>query len=165
MLRSILLRRLTAGNERRQPFNIAVVLRRVLLRTRLVVLRLVLGLLRLVVLRLRLLRLALVERLCLRGVGLAAHLRLVVAVIVAVVNGIAAHIAGLLLLVIGLVLAKLFLGRGDQAEIMFGVLIIIFGGNWISGALRVAGELEIFLGDVRSRSPNFYVLPVGLVHS
>jgi hypothetical protein len=31
--------------------------------------------------------------------------------------------------------------------------------------LRVAGKLEIFFGDVRSCSANFYVRPVGLVHS
>jgi hypothetical protein len=69
-----------------------------------------------------------------------------------------------LLLKIGLVLTKLFLRGGDQAKIMFGVLIIIFGSDWISGALRIAGELEIFFGNVRSRAADFYVLAVGLIH-
>ena len=113
---------------------------------RLVLLRLM----RLIVLRLMLimLRLALVKRLRLRRVGLA-RLRLIIAVIVAVVGHIAAHSAArLLLLKIRLILAKLFLRGGDQTKIMFGVLIIIFGGNRISGALRVAGELEVFFGNV-----------------
>ena len=48
---------------------------------------------------------------------------------------------------------------------MFGVLIIIFGGDRIAGALRVAGELEIFFGNVGCRSPDFYVRSVGLVHA
>ncbi len=93
-------------------------------------------------------------------------MRLIVAIVVVIVGKIVVHpAAGLLLLEIGLALAKLFLRGGDQAEIMFGVLIIILGGDRISGALRVAGELEIFFGDVGRRSPNFYVLSIGLVHS
>ena len=70
-----------------------------------------------------------------------------------------------LLLVIGLALAKLFLRGGDQAEIMFGVLIIVFGRDRIAGTLRVAGELQIFLGDVGRGPPNFHVRSVGLVHA
>src|SRR5262252_5473067 len=71
---------------------------------------------------------------------LAADVRLlVVAVLVALVG--AAHLARLLL------------------------LIIIFRRNRIARALRVAGKLEIFFGDVRSCSANLYVRPVGLVHS
>ncbi len=142
--------------------RLRLVLRLMLLR--LVLLRLLV--LWLLVLRLMVLRLALIEWLRLRSVRLAAHLRLFVAFVVAVVGGIAAHVATLLLrLVKGLGLAKLFLRDGDQAKIMFGVLIIILGGNRISGALRVAGKLEIFFGNVGCRSPDFYVLPVGLVHS
>jgi hypothetical protein len=138
-------------------------LRLVLLRLmRLLVLRLMLIVLRLVLI---VLRLTLVERLRLWRVGLA-DLRLIIAVIVAVVGHIAAHsTARLLLLKIGLILAKLFLRGGDQTEIMLGMLIIIFGGDRISGALRVAGELEIFFSNVRGRSPDFYVRPIGLVHS
>jgi hypothetical protein len=48
---------------------------------------------------------------------------------------------------------------------MFGVLIIMLGGDRVSGALRVAGELEIFFRDVGRRAPYFYVLPIGLVQS
>jgi hypothetical protein len=175
VLRGALLLGLAASDERRQPFNIAIVFRRhVLLRPRLKVLRLRLMLLGLLVvlwlvvlrlLMLRLLRFTRIKRLRLRYIGLTAHLRLLIAILVALVGGIAAHVAArLLLLVIGLALAKLFLRGGNQPEIMFGVLIIILGGNRIAGALRVAGELEIFFGNVRCRSSNFYVLPVGLVH-
>jgi hypothetical protein len=158
-----------------------MLLRLVMLRLRLVLLRLILRLmlllvvlwlvlLRLVMLRLVLLRLMVlllrVERL-LRRVWLTTHLRLVVALVIVVVGEVVVRRAAAtrLLLEIRLGLAKLFLRGGDQAEIMLGVLIIIFAGNRIAGALRVAGELEIFFGDVRRRSPDFYVLPVGLVHS
>src|SRR5579862_1864825 len=121
----------------------------------------------LVLLRLLMLRLLLFARVVWLRLGcirLTAHLRLLLAVVIAVVDGTAAHVAARLLLVIGLALAKLFLRGGDQPEIMFGVLIVILGGNRIAGALCIAGELEIFFGDVRCRSPDFYVLPVGLVH-
>ena len=139
-----------------------MLLRRVLLRPRLKVL-----LLRLVMLWLMgLLRLARIEWLGLRGIGLAAHLRLLgLAVVVAIVGGVAARLAARLLLIIGLALAQLFLGGGDQAEIMFGVLIVIFGGDRVPGALRVAGELKIFFRDVGRRSPDLYVLPVRLVNA
>jgi len=106
----------------------------VLLRTRLDVLD-VLGL------RLRLLLFARIERLLFaRREWLAAHAGLIiVSVVERVVGRIAAHLATLLLLIVGLALAKLFLGGGDQAEIMFGMLVIIFGGDRIAGTLRVAG--------------------------
>jgi hypothetical protein len=151
-----------------------VMLRLVLLRLvmlRLVLLRLILRLMMLLVvlwrLLLRLMVLLLrVERL-LRRVWLTTHLRLVVALIIIVVGEVVVRPAAAtgLLLEIRLRLAKLFLRGGDQAEIMLGVLIIIFAGNRIAGALRVAGELEIFFGNVGRCSPDFYVLPVGFVHS
>ena len=95
---------------------------------------------------------------------LAADVRLlVVAVLVALVG--AAHLVRLLLLIVRLTLPKLLLSHRDQTEIMLGVLIIIFRRNRIARALRVAGKLEIFFGDVRSCSANLYVRPVGLVHS
>src|ERR1700733_489202 len=133
-----------------------IVLRLVLLWLMLIVLRLMV----LIVLRLLMvLLLARIEVLLLARRERFADLRLIVAVVVAIVGRIVVYPAtGLLLLVIGIALAKLFLSGCDQAEIMFG-------GNPISGALRVAGELQIFFGDVRRRSTNFYVLPVGLVHS
>ena len=187
------LRRLPAGDERRQPLDIAIVIRRDMLRPRLelrlwlmlrrlvllrlVVLRLILRLiLRLVVLRLiimlimlRLIMLlfARIDSLRLaRREWLAGQARLIiVTVVITVIGRIIARAAARLLLGKRLTLAKLFLRGGDQAEIMLGVLIIIFRGDRISGTLRIAGELEIFFGDVRRRSPNFYVLPIGLVHS
>ena len=118
---------------------------------------------RLVTLRLRLMLLTRIERLRLaRRKRLAADRGLVVAVVKTVG---ATHLTGLLLLVIGLALTELFLRGSDQAKIMLGVLIVIFRGDRISGALRVTGQLKIFLGNVRRRSPNLHVLPVGLVHA
>jgi hypothetical protein len=134
-----------------------------MLRLRLM-LGLLLRLLRRLVLRLLILLFARIESLRLRRVGLAADMRWLVAIVIVVV-GLITRRAAWLLLKVGLGLTKLFLRGGDQAEIMFGVLIIIFGSDGIARALRVAGKLEIFFGDMRSRSPDFYVLPVGLVHS
>ena len=140
---------LTAGDERGQAFHLVIRLRCVL-RTRLEVLGLrleVLGLrlwlellgLRLELLGLRVLLLALIERLRLaRREWLAADRLLVVSVVERVVGRIAAVLA-LLLRIIGRGLTELFLGGDDQTEIMFGVLIIVFGGDRIAGTLRVAG--------------------------
>jgi hypothetical protein len=154
--------RLAAGDEGGQALDVAVIGGNGLLPL-LIVLRLR-RLLRLILLRLVLL-LARVKRLRLRREGLAAHRRLIaLAIVVIVVRGIAAGVAALLL-VIGLRLAKLFLRSGDQAEIMLGVLIIIFGGDRVAGALRIARELKIFFRDMRRGPANFYVLSVGLVHS
>ena len=47
-------------------------------------------------------------------------------------------------------LAELLLRRRDQAEIMLGVLIIVFRRHRIAGGLRVARELDVFLGDVEA---------------
>jgi len=68
-----------------------------------------------------------------------------------------------LLLVIRILLAELFLRGGDQAEIMLGVLIIIFRRHWIARALRVARELDVFLRDVRSGAADFHVGSVRLI--
>lgn len=88
---------------------------------------------------------------------------IVVAVVVTIVGRIAALLAALL--VIGLTLAKLLLCRCDQPEIMFRVLIIVFGCDRVSGTLRVAGKLKIFLADMRRGSPDFHVRSVGFVHA
>jgi hypothetical protein len=153
--------RLTAGNERRQPFHVTFVVGHALrarLHVRLMLLRLVI--LRLIVVLLtRIVRLRLARR-----EWFAAEVRLLAVAVVETVVG-PAQLTGLLLLVIRLTLAKLFLRGRNDAEIMLGVLVIIFRGDRISGALRVAGELEIFFGDVGCRSSNFYVRSVGLVHS
>jgi hypothetical protein len=172
------LMRLAAGNERWQPLHIRLACRLdVLLRARLDVLllnmlllnmlllnRLLLNVLRLLHVRLLLL-LARVERLRLaRRERLAADGRLlIVAVVIVVVGTIAARLAARL--VIGLALAKLLLRGRDQTEIMLGVLRLVFGCDRVSGALRITGKLEILLGDVRCRSPNFHVRSIGLVHA
>ncbi len=49
-----------------------------------------------------------------------------------------------LLIVVGVLLTELFLRGGDQAEIVFGVLIIILGRDRIAGTLRIACKLDIF---------------------
>jgi len=59
--------------------------------------------------------------------------------------------------IIGVLLTELFLRRGDQAEIMFGMLVIVLGGDRIAGGHRIAGQLNVFLGDVRCGSANFHV--------
>ena len=90
-------------------------------------------------LRLRLLMLALIVRLRLGRKRLAACMRLLVlSVVERVVGRIAAHLA-LLLRVIGLALPELLLSGGDQTKVVFGVLIVVFGGDRIAGTLRVAG--------------------------
>jgi hypothetical protein len=95
---------------------------------------------------------------------LAADVRLlVVAVLVALVG--AAHLVRLLLLIVRLTLPKLLLSHRDQTEIMLGVLIIIFRCNRVPGALRVTGELKVLFSDMGRCTANFYVRPVGLVHS
>src|ERR1700722_16125374 len=129
-----LMGRLTAGDERRQAFHLLIVrLRRVLLRTRLVGLGLGLWL-EVLRLRLRLLLLALIVRLRFaRREGLAANRLFVVSIVERIVGRIAAHVARLLL-GIGLALTELFLRGGDQTEIMFGVLVIVFGGDRITRA-------------------------------
>src|SRR5579863_3644603 len=163
--------RLPAGNERRQSLDILFACRLEVLACRLEVL-LRAGLM-LCVLRLRVLRLNVRLLLLLaREVGLRFTRRerlpaerglLTVAIVIAVVGNIAARFATLL--VVGLGLAKLLLRGGDQAEIVLGVLIVVFSCDWVSGTLRVTGKLEIFLGDVRRRPANFHVRSVGLVHA
>ena len=77
---------------------------------------------------------------------LLAEIREILAVVLAVVTAAGADgfVAARLL-----VLAELFLRRCDQAEVMLGMLVVVFGSNRVArcGA-RIARELEIFLGDV-----------------
>lgn len=68
-----------------------------------------------------------------------------------------------LILMLRLVLAELLLRRGDQAEIMFGMLIVVFGGDGIAGRARIAGELDVFFGNVRGGAADLDVGSVGLV--
>jgi hypothetical protein len=128
-------------------------------------------LMRLVVMWLLLMRLMLVARI--EGLRLARRKRftangrlLIVTVVIPVVGNITAwYTLLLLLLVIGLTLPKLLLRRCDQAEIMLGVLIIVFGSDRVSGTLRIAGKLKVLFGDVGCRSSNLHVRSVGLIHS
>lgn len=156
-LRSLLLLRLSTGDERWQAVDVALVFRTRMLRPRLKILLILLWLIVMLLARIVWLWLA-------RGERLAADVRLLtIAVVVAVIGS--AHLAGLLLLVIGLTLPELLLRRSDEAEIVLGVLIIIFRCNRISGALRVTGELKVLFGDMGRRTANFYIRPIGLVHS
>jgi hypothetical protein len=70
-----------------------------------------------------------------------------------------------LLIVVGVLLAELFLRGGNETKIMFGVLVVILGGNRIAGALGVTRKLDIFFRDVRSRAANFYVRAVRFVNA
>ncbi len=173
-LRLILLRlrllRLAAGNKGRQAVDVLIAgRRRRVLRPRLkmLLLRLVLRLMVLLRLVLLMLLLASVERLRLAWrKWFAGEMRLLVVVAVeAVVADIAAHIALLLLLVVGLALPVLLLGGGDQAKIMLGVLVVVFGSDRVAGTLRIAGELQVLFGDVRGRAADFYVRSTGLIHA
>src|SRR5215470_7278784 len=68
------------------------------------------------------------------GERLAADMRLLaIAVVVALIGP--AHLAGLLLLllIIGLTLPELLLRRGNDAEIVLGMLIIILRRNRVAG--------------------------------
>ncbi len=71
----------------------------------------------------------------------------------------------LLLIVIGVLLAKLFLRGRNQPEIMFSVLIVILRGHRIAGALRVARKLDVFFCYVRGGATNFYVGTVRFINA
>ena len=155
----LLMLRLGAGDERWQAVDVDLVFRsRMLLRPRLKLLLMLLRLIVMLLARIVRLRVARGERFA-TDMGLLA-----VAVVVAVIGG-RAHLAGRLLLVIGLILPQLLLRRSDDAEIVLGVLIIIFRCDRVPGTLRVTGKLKILFGDMRRRTANFYIRPIGLVHS
>jgi hypothetical protein len=63
-----------------------------------------------------------------------------------------------------LVLPELLLGGGDQAEIMFGVLVVILGGDRIAGRARVARQLHVFFRDVGGGAADLDVGSVGFEH-
>ena len=62
-----------------------------------------------------------------------------------------------------IVLAELLLRHRDEAVVVLGMLVIVLGRNRIAGRLRVARELNVFLGNVRGVSPDFDVGSVRLV--
>jgi hypothetical protein len=133
--------RLAASDEGRQPFDVFVIGRLEVLVPGLVVLlwllmrllvlrRLLVVLLRLLIVRrlvlLRRLLLALIVGLLLWRERLAAHGRLLIVAVVKRVVGVIAALLRLLLIEGRLGLPKVFLRGGDQAEIMFGVLVVVF---------------------------------------
>jgi hypothetical protein len=174
--------RLAAGDEGRQPFDVFVIGRlkalvpglvvllrwlRLLMRL-LVLLRLLVVLRLLMVRRLMLLRLLLLARivgLLLWRERLAADRRLVIVAVVKRVIRVVAALLRLLLIERRLGLPQVFLRGGYQAEIMLGVLVVVFGRDRIAGALRVAGQLKVFLGNVRCIASDLQVRSVGLVHA
>ena len=148
--------RLAAGDEGRQPFDVFVIGRlkalvpglvvllrwlRLLMRL-LVLLRLLVVLRLLMVRRLMLLRLLLLARivgLLLWRERLAADRRLVIVAVVKRVIRVVAALLRLLLIEGRLGLPQVFLCGGDQAEVMLGVLVVVFGRDRIAGTLRVTG--------------------------
>lgn len=62
-----------------------------------------------------------------------------------------------LLVVVGVLLTKLFLRGGDQAKVVFGMLIVVLSGDRIARTLGVARQLDIFFRNVGSRTADFDV--------
>jgi len=143
---------LAAGDKRWQPIDIAAAI---------VAAALLLGWSRYVLLVLRIrLRLGRQKRLRLaraEGRHSGVHPRLLPEVLVAII--IERFVAGVVVRArkVRIVLAKLFLRRGDQPEIMLGMLVIVFRRYRITGRVRVTGELNVFLSDMRRSAANFDV--------
>jgi hypothetical protein len=91
--------------------------------------------------------------------GLLPEIRKALALVVAVLRG--HFILGARL---RLVLAELFLGGGDQAEIMLGMLIVVLGGDRIAGRARVTRQLHVFFRDVGCGASDLDVGSVGFEH-
>ena len=87
-----------------------------------------------------------------------------VALFVTLLRKVSARVGAGLLLIIGLALTKLLLSGSDQTKVMLCVLIVILRRNRIAGTLRIAGKLQIFFGDMRSRTANFHVGSIGLIY-
>jgi hypothetical protein len=71
----------------------------------------------------------------------------------------------LLLIVVRVLLTKLFLRRGDQAEVVFCVLIVILRGHRVARPLRVTRELDVLFRDMRGGAADFDVGTVRLVNA
>src|SRR5215831_14539967 len=151
---------LPAGDEGRQPVDVAVGWRVALRLTRLVGLALLVLREGLCVARDIRLRLAG----AVRRIGGRANRRL--NIVVAVVEATFAHAGRFILRTgeVGVVLPELLLRRGDHAVIVLGVLIVILRRDRITRRLRVARELNIFFCNVRWISANFHVRAVRFVH-
>src|SRR5579862_5072650 len=63
-----------------------------------------------------------------------------------------------------LILAELLLGRGNQAEVVLGVLIVVFRRDRIAGGACVTRKLHIFFSDVRGSTTDLDVGSVGFEH-
>src|SRR5262249_36678766 len=142
---------LPAGDERRQPIDVAIG-RRVALRLGW------LGRVALLVLREgvwvgRGIGFGLAG--AVRRIGWSAHRRL--PIIIPVVETTFAHSGRFVLRTreVGIVLPELLLRRGDHAVIVLGVLVVILRRDRITRGLRVARELNVFFGNVRWISSNF----------
>ena len=85
--------------------------------------------------------------------------------IVTVVAIIAGVVLSAAVIAEGLSLAELLLGSGDDAEIVLGVLVEVFGADGISGSLRVARELQIFFGNVRGSASDLHLGSIRLIDS
>ena len=96
----------------------------------------------------------------------AARMRLhaFVAVVKIIVGALFAPALGAWLLLERLVLPELLLRRGDQTEIMLGVLVIVLRRDRIAGCGRIARELDIFLGDMIGGAADLHIRPVGFVN-
>jgi hypothetical protein len=179
---------LSAGDEGRQPADIAAAGVRLLL-GRLVLLRLLLVLLLLMLLmllrppilrlrrairlraavRLRLLLLLLLRLEILLARDRLGNLRRLAVVAAAFVRS-AGIVAGHLLLrrlrlVMRVLLPELFLRRGDEAEVMLGMLMVRFCGDVVAHRSRIAGKLQVFLGDVMGGTADLHVRAVRFINS
>src|SRR4051794_6271690 len=99
------------------------------------------------------------ERLRLHGdkAGLLPEMRKALTLLLGIIRG---H------LIVGawlrLVLAELLLSRRDQPKVMFGMLVIVFGGHRIAGRSRIACELHVLFRDVGCSAANLDIRPIGL---
>lgn len=169
VLAGIRLRLATAGDECRQAADLLSAFLATLIWLLLILLRLMLrAVMHLLIARRERLGIARQIRLLLgftRSVArfVLAHEGLAV-VIIAVKSLVGVLLAGgalllrlRLLVVVWILLTELFLRGGNQAEIVLGMLVVVFGRNRIARTLRVARELDIFFRYMRSGAANFDV--------
>jgi hypothetical protein len=169
--RALLRRSPTAGDEGRQPLDIAVLVAAAL---RLMLLRLVL--LRVVLLRMaaaiglllsRGEELSIARQVGLRVTGAERHLIVWLGrpgdILVAVIAAVIAHVGSAFRTEEWRGLPELLLRSGDQAQIMLGVLVVVLRRHRIAGRLRIARKLNVFLGNMRRCAADFDVRPVRFV--
>jgi hypothetical protein len=165
LLAAVLLRGLPARDEGRKAFGVsALVSRGCLLRLWSSRLMLLMMLITIAIVRLCVARRV---RLLARRIGLllAAHVATALArLLILAFCEIVARAAVALRLIVRIRLPELLLGCRDHAEIMFGVLVIVFGRDRIARSLRVAGKLQVFFRDCRRRTTDFHLRAIRLVH-